>query len=201
MFRQLSELWRNYRIKKMLWPKERLLILSVQNGKKPSCSTGITKQTQHLAEKYNLAVRLGYNAYGNTIANKPQRLDISRKEPVSSLPIKQLLASLSDYPQIQDEIILLYDKICDLIIAEALGWLSVYPRLNNERRPFPHNMERPAVAALLGLLYGYRFCCIRYYLETRYFGYKRHREVSVWRGNCYVGVLCDTCERNDPPAL
>lgn len=66
-----------------------------------------------------------------------------------------------------EKIAALGGQIENMSVTEALQFLYA-------QAPFRGAMETPEVAALEGLLYGYKPCDVEYYLQTRYFGKTRH---------------------------
>jgi len=115
------------------------------------------------------------------------------------------------------EIIKLANKLKDKTTAQALVLLDQYPRIEvsdsslhvrevfNPRTHQKFNaliklegccMERPEVSVLEGVLFGYKNCCIKYYVETRYFGFLRDKiseNIGDEKDSINPCVLCPQC--------
>lgn len=123
---------------------------------------------------------------------------------------------LPEIPQVQNEITQLANNIKDKTIAQAIIFLYEYPRINlndswqiqevinpmtNQKfkaktRVVGRTMEKPEVAALEGVLFGYENCCIKYYMNTRYFGVPRDEvseEIQDIKEPDNPCVLCPQC--------
>lgn len=172
---------------------DKWLIEQVSGGNKPGCCVPITKEAERFSKNHDLVVVLKSNAFGDKVA-EPNELAISRKITVRSLCLLERLHEFSKVPELVECAKVLCQKIEDKIVAEAIAYLYSYHRLDDNKNPYPNNMARPEVALLLGLLFGYRVCCIRYYLETRYFGAPRYLEKTAFnKSGVYLGVLCENC--------
>jgi len=73
-------------------------------------------------------------------------------------------------PQIKEKAKALYMKLSSKRIAEVVLLLHDEPRngVNGDKK------VNPEVAVLEGIIFGYKKCCIEYYVDTRYTGKPRH---------------------------
>ncbi|MBI2592644.1 MAG: hypothetical protein HYW37_00575 [Candidatus Colwellbacteria bacterium] len=115
-----------------------------------------------------------------------RRVAIAKKETIENA-LKEILDSIK-VSEITESMRRLYQQIKDLPVVEAIEFLDQYPRLPDG------NMEVPEVAAIEGLVFGYKPCDIEYYLRTRYLGIPEHAyEDEVNEKVEYV--MCEECAK------
>lgn len=92
-------------------------------------------------------------------------------------------------PQLQESIKNLYEGLKGKSIVDAMHELVQHGSINKDTL-----MERPEVAALEGLIFGYKPCDIEYYIRTRYFGGQRHSYEEV-AADLKEHALCEACAK------
>ena len=102
--------------------------------------------------------------------------------------MKEADLSILDIPELENKISTLYGKIKNMTVVEAVNFLNSLSRLKG-------GWELPEVAAIEGLLFGYRPCCVKYYIDSRYLGKPSYEE----EGHCFDDeeeyVMCKECAR------
>lgn len=109
---------------------------------------------------------------------------IAPKKKVSELPLKVVFDHFPEYKQELDSLV---EHISGMSIARGVLYL-----INNHPKDLK-NVEKPEVAILLGLFFGYPMCDIRYYVDTR-FGNKKPHEME-YVGESVGRVLCEGCAK------
>lgn len=145
-----------------------------------------SKKAKEFADKYGLEI-LELPSPVNGLRT-PGRYIIGKKGKVGCLVYsKRLTISL---PQvILDKASRLYERMRDLTPCQALKFLLDQPPLRGA-------LERPEVAMLEGILFGYKSCDIEYYVETRYLGRRKHPyEDEIAKNFGYV--FCERCARKE----
>ncbi len=142
------------------------------NGQKPGARIdGLNNSKKYL--------KLGLEAIptGNWDEGKitrPLKLTIGKPQAVEEVLLSRVIPEI---PQIRSRISALLEEIKDKSVAKALVFLDQYPRQDEEYAVVEmNNLERPEVAAAIGVLLGYKDCCIKYYVETRYLGAQMHKD-------------------------
>ncbi|MDA2936171.1 hypothetical protein MYX06_03060 [Patescibacteria group bacterium AH-259-L05] len=188
------------KVKKML-ADEQWLIEEVIKGNKPGCEVYVSEEARRFAKTHGLVVISESDLFGRVVVTPDRKLveelnalNISQPVPLSSLPIVDWLRDFSEFPFVQKQAERLFKKIDSMVIAQALAYLCEYPKITDERELFYKGKVKPEVDLLFGLLFGYRTCCIRYYLATRCFGKERYQnESNTNEQGFYNGVLCEEC--------
>jgi hypothetical protein len=64
----------------------------------------------------------------------------------------------------------LYDALKGLSVAKAEAYLVSLPHDNSPQECVQDDMERPEVAIVMGMINGFKDCCIGFYIDTRMHG-------------------------------
>jgi hypothetical protein len=147
----------------------------------------ISSEAQKYAQKHGLdCVESAPALWGNT-NEQPNQYCIGYHNLVKDI-LPELI--IPDIPSIREEIRAMTDNISSMYIAEAGAYLNLYPR--HPRVVNEWNGERPEVAVLEGVLFGYAPCCIEYYIDTRYLDKPKHG-VYLSSGTFENHVRCLKC--------
>jgi|GEM_PF-3264821 len=132
---------------------------SVLSGEKPGAHVEVH---EHLNELFDISpVFSAYN--GNRYVTQYAISAAGRK--VYDFVSPGDLESFSDLG-FEKEAKNLYERIKDMGVAEALSDMS---RMEKVPSKFcDAGREKPEVAMIQGMLFGYDKCCVRYYINTRY---------------------------------
>jgi hypothetical protein len=187
------------------------LVQMVVNGSKPGClavlltedeNDPITPEeyAQEIAKRYDLECIKADTVEGNKIIDNSEygHYAIAKKRKVTDILAK---AKLPKIPKIQDRVPKITDEIKNMTIAEALAYLGIVPRVDEEFAMVQEdNFEKPEVALMQGVLLGYKPCCIEHHIHTRYLRSpgdfemeEKQYETEQYFGSQYHHGLCDDC--------
>ena len=167
--------------------KERY-VESVQNGDKPGASIHAGDVAQEDLHKWKSA---GFEVL---LSEQMQEYQIARKGKFQELIKNTDITRLLDLSGMADKLPPLISQMQDMSIAEALKFLTEYPRTNNTALGV-ENVEQMEVAILEGIAFGYKPCDIEYYVNIRYLGKEGYaEELGKEFSNQTTGaILCKDC--------
>ena len=146
---------------------------AVLAGRKPSSlfslTWDVTEQDLEEARRRGLEIVLTGSALRAEVNHPKKTVVVAQPEKFASLISEEVLERFRKLG-LGERVEKVLDELGSRSIARAMAYLNEYPRNDEEYAIEKSNLERPEVAVLTGLGFGYPACDVEYYVRIRYLG-------------------------------